>query len=223
MHYPATFYSGAPYPIDELIAGNAHLIESRKRMLAEGDLKRGSVLGIDRTSQTTRIAAADGNTGNADLSAVVVSAGRAAMPGVYVLLCTAASADAGTFEVRTPNGVDLGDLTVAQAFASEHISLTLPDGATDWDVGDVVHVTVADDGQMKLAAVGAVDGSAEPCAILSEDCDASLAPKACMCHFQGEFTAQALTFGTGHTAALVRESLRGKGIRLIDALPANER
>jgi hypothetical protein len=223
VHYPAAHSEGSVYPIDQLIAGNSHLLLSRKRSVAAGqNLVRGAVLGVDRSSQTATVTVSADNTGDADLSAVAVTMGRQAKPGVYVLKCTAEDTDAGTFEVRSPDGADLGDLTVDVAFSSEHISLTIPDGAADWAVDDLVYISVADDGAVKLSAVDATDGSHEPRFILAEDCDASAGAKHAMAYTQGDFNARALTFGTGHAADLVREAMQRHGIRLISSLLSSQ-
>lgn len=63
-----------------------------------------------------------------------------------------------------------------------------------------------------LSAAG--DGSETPDAILLEDCDASAADKVAPVAFTGEFNQDALTIGTGHTAASIKQGLRDKGIFL---------
>ena len=54
-----------------------------------------------------------------------------------------AAANSGTFSVLTPGGYPLADLTVAVAYSSNHFSVTLADGATDFIVGDTFTITVA--------------------------------------------------------------------------------
>lgn len=39
--------------------------------------------------------------------------------------------------------------------------------------------------------------------------------KELMAYYQGDFNEAALTLGTGHTLASIREGLRGKGIQLV--------
>lgn len=79
-------------------------------------------------------------TGNGVMSAI--SLGRDAKPGTYVAEVTAASTDAGTFEVFDPDGASLGEGTVGTAFTSEQINFTIADGATDFIVGDYFHIPV---------------------------------------------------------------------------------
>lgn len=87
------------------------------------------------------VAAADGdNTGDGTISAVTI--GGLAKAGVYTLTCVAEATNAGTFKVVDPDGLSLPDLTVAVAYSSDHINLTVADGTEDWDAGDVITVTV---------------------------------------------------------------------------------
>ena len=59
------------------------------------------------------------------------------------------------------------------------------------------------------------DGSQTPVAILAEDTDASLADKATVAYFRGDFDASAVIFGTAHTAASTKAGLRTNNIELI--------
>lgn len=70
-------------------------------------------------------------------------------------------------------------------------------------------------GKYIKSASAAGDGSQTPDAILAEDVDATAADKEAMVYYTGDFDETAVTFGTGHTAASVREGLRAKGIHLI--------
>jgi hypothetical protein len=161
------------YPAEFIVAELPNLQSRLAGVLLSGnDLDSGSVLG-KLTKDTVAIAAADGNTGDASLAAVTVTLGAAALPGVYTLTCTAASTNAGTFSVKAPSGVYLPDLTVASAYAGDHINLTLPDGTTDWDVGDVVTVTVAGSGKWTQLTPAAVNGSQHAAGFLYAPKDAS--------------------------------------------------
>lgn len=75
-------------------------------------------------------------------------------------------------------------------------------------------------GKLTLSASGASDGSQTPYAILADDCDASSGDKSCAVYLAGEFNANALIFGTGHSASTVREALRDAGIFLKTAISA---
>jgi len=65
-----------------------------------------------------------------------------------------------------------------------------------------------------LSAAGAGDGSEVPDAILANDADASGGDVEAVIYVEGEFNEDALTYGTGHTAASVAQGLRERGIHL---------
>lgn len=71
-------------------------------------------------------------------------------------------------------------------------------------------------GKYTLSASGASDGSQAPDAVLVDDCDASAGDAEALVYVRGDFNATAISYGTGHTAASVRDGLRSKGIFLID-------
>lgn len=96
----------------------------------------GQVLAASMTASGAKVS----GTGDGTIGSVTV--GALAQPGIYLLTCIAESANAGTFSVVAPDGTALPNLTVASAYVSSHISLTVADGANDWDLGDVIHVTV---------------------------------------------------------------------------------
>lgn len=75
-------------------------------------------------------------------------------------------------------------------------------------------------GKYNLSLSGASDGSQTPDLILAENCDATSADKVALAYARGDFNANALTLGTGHTVASITEGLRAKGITLIPAVAA---
>lgn len=85
-------------------------------------------------------------TGNGTLSAI--SLGRHAEHGTYTLTCTAAVTNGGTFSITTPSGARLPDLVMtagagtATAYTSDHVNLTITDGATDFAADDVFYLAV---------------------------------------------------------------------------------
>lgn len=89
------------------------------------------------------VTAKAGNTGNGvftiDATTPVLPNARA---GVYVVRCTAAAANSGTFRVFDPEGNVLGDVVVAATF-SDQIKFVIADGATDFVVGDEFDVDVS--------------------------------------------------------------------------------
>ena len=72
------------------------------------------------------------------------------------------------------------------------------------------------DGKYLLSLAASNDGSQTPDLILAEDCNASAGDKTALAYARGDFAIQALTIGTGHTAASITEGLRAKGITLIN-------
>lgn len=69
-------------------------------------------------------------------------------------------------------------------------------------------------GKCNLSLAAASDGSQTPYAILVEDVNATAGDKKGMAYIAGDFNANQVTFGTGHTAASVRDALAAKSIYL---------
>jgi len=133
----------------------------------------GEVLGRIMTAAGAKIS----GTGDGAIGAVTI--GPAAQVGTYVLIGIAESANAGTFSVTAPDGSALPNLTVAAAYSSQHINLTVADGANDWDIADVIHVTVTG-GDYEALDPAATTGEQTACAILYDGVDASSADAACV-------------------------------------------
>ena len=83
--------------------------------------------------------------------------------------------------------------------------------------GAVLGIVTAS-GKAILSLAAASDGSQTPDLILAEDVDASLGDATALAYERGDFNALAVTLGTGHTVASVREGLRAKGITLLAAI-----
>lgn len=73
-------------------------------------------------------------------------------------------------------------------------------------------------GKFTTSLSASSDGSQTPDAILLEDCDATSADKVAPVALSGEFNQNALTIGTGHTAASIKAGLRAKSIFLKDSV-----
>lgn len=98
--------------------------------------------------------------------------------------------------------------------------VTIASGGTVLKRGAVLGVVTAT-GNLILSASAAVDGSQTPTAILAEDCDPSLADVTNVAvYIKGEFNANALSFGTGHTADTVKAPLRDAGIYIKTSVKA---
>jgi len=75
-------------------------------------------------------------------------------------------------------------------------------------------------GKYILSLSAAVDGSQTPVGILGEDVNATSGDQVSFEYVAGDFNSNKMTFGTGHTAASVREALHARSIYLHDAIPA---
>ena len=135
------------------------------------DLPCGAVIGMIKTS-CPATGTAGSNTG--DGTCTGVTAGDQVKAGTYTLTCIAESAGAGTFEVKNPDDVTLGQATVGEAYASEEINFTLNDGSEDFDVGDTFTIVVSD-GVLKVVRIDfdAVDGSEDAHGFVIAEYDAS--------------------------------------------------
>jgi hypothetical protein len=207
-------FSSSDLAVDNLIAGNAHLLLGKQITLAAGAVyPRGAVLGKRSLGAANAGFVGTGNGAlTLDATTPLLAGAKA---GAYTITCITAASNSGTFRVEDPNGVVLGDVAVGATFADQ-IKFVIADGATDFIVGDKFTVTVAaGTGQYLTSVAAAVDGSAEPDLVLSETVDATLAAKPAMAYKRGDFNASALTFGAGHSAATVAETLRSKGIAIL--------
>lgn len=126
------------------------------------------------TKSTPTTGTAGTNTGNGTCGSV--TAGQDAKLGTYTLTCTAAATNAGTFQVKDPEGNLLAPATVAVAYTSPQLNFTLADGTTDFVVGDSFTVAVAaGSGKVVPLDPDAVDGSQNAAGIMVAAVDASVA------------------------------------------------
>lgn len=109
-------------------------------------------------------------------------------------------------ETHTPDQLFAGDFPVRTRDVVIVSSAALKRGA--------VLGVISDGGKYKLSATAAGDGSETPKAILAKDADASEGDAKSIVYLTGDFNEEALTFGAGHDAASVRETLRALSIFL---------
>ncbi len=122
------------------------------------DLPLGAVIGKVKTSCPTTGTAGGTNTGAGTCTGV--TAGDQVKAGTYTLTCIAAASGAGTFEVKDPDDITLGQATVGVAYTSEQINFTLNDGDPDFAAGDTFTITVtAGSGKAKKIDFDGVDGT----------------------------------------------------------------
>jgi hypothetical protein len=115
-------------------------------------------------------------------------------------------------DVFTPDRLIAGDEEILSRKVTILTGQTLVRGA--------VLGKITASGKYILSLSGASDGSEVPDAVLAQDVDATAADKEAMAYFTGRFNQDALTIGTAHTAASIREGLRVKGIQLVSVQPA---
>lgn len=203
-----TILTEGRYAAEYLVSEGNGTISREVVTLASGqDLVAGTVIGkasdgthkaLTRRALAGTASKVSGN-GNGTLSAVTL--GDDALVGDYILTCTAAAAAAGTFSVVAPDGTALDPLTVAVAYTSDHINLTIADGSTDWAAGAVVKVAVAE-------ASGDLANEQVPAGILFDNVDASLAAKkAVITARMAEVNGYALTWPRGMTDTNKAEAL----------------
>ncbi len=213
MRHVASASSESYTPGGLLANGNA--VRSKKVILLAGtaDLLAGTVLGEILTGGATVAAKAGGNTGNGVLTLDAVTPVLAgAKVGVYTVRFVAAAANSGTYRVEDPDGNVIGEAAVGATF-SDDVKFAIADGSADFVVGDGFDITVAaGSGKFKVSTAAATDGSQIPSAILVEDSPAAITDTEAMAYIGGEFNAEALTFGAGHTAASTKAVLRDAGI-----------
>jgi len=204
--------ASASYQPGGLIAGDYPQMKRNVTLLSGENRSRGAVLGEITVGAATSAAKSGGNTGTGTFTldgSTPVLAG--AKVGVYTVRCTAAASNSGTFRVEDPDGFVLGDVAVGATF-SDDIKFVIADGGTDFIVGDGFDVTVAaGSGKYKLSVATATDGSQVPVAVLAEAADATDADMVVPVLTSGQFAADMLTFGSGHTAASVELAWRRAG------------
>lgn len=183
-------------------------------VLSGENLVAGAVLEKILVGAAATSAPAAGNTGNGAMGAVTVSA--AAKPGTYQAIITEPGANAGEFEVVDPDGVTVGQGTVAVAFTGGGLAFTLADGATDFAVGDRILITVAGGGfKYREYDPANTDAAVAPAGILFDAVDASAADKAGAAHVrQCQINAGELAWFTGASAGQKAAALQMMADRL---------
>lgn len=207
------------YTPQDLFAGDFPVKTDVATLLSgAGSLVRGTVLGKITLGAVT--SAAGTNTGDGTLTPDATTPKLAnAQVGAYSVVCTTAHNDVGpvlaVFTVRDPSGAILGTVAEGAAFANQ-IKFAVAAGTADFVLADSFVVTVAaGSGKYTTALLAAVDGSATPVAILADAYDATSADKSIIIYKTGSFNVDALTFGTGTTAANAKDALEARNIYLV--------
>ena len=166
-------YSESTYLSDVLKCEAPNLYSREAVTVLAGDgaervLKVGAVIAA-RTRSTVTVTAGDGNTGDGEATLSDPALGQLAEAGIYRLACITAGADGGTFQVLSPRGYVLPDLTVGETYAGGHLNLIVADGAADFVAGDTFVIEVSGDGKAVALDPAAVDGTAEAVGIVAYD------------------------------------------------------
>lgn len=128
------------------------------------DMLKGTVLG---QTLNASVSVGAGNTGNGVMGEVTL--GAAAVAEVLTLICTAEVSDKGTFSVTGSKTGKHADLTVATAYNNGLVSMTLADGAEDFDADDTFTIQVTASGSYCGVNPDGTDGSQTAHAVLLED------------------------------------------------------
>jgi len=202
---------------DGLIAGDFPLKTKPVTIKSgEGVVKRGTLLGkISRELGTPTYGA--GNTGDGTIGSIAM--GAKTQKGNYLLECTVAATNGGTFKVQVPDGSALPDAEVGTAYSNPHIGFTIADGSIDFAIGDTIVVPVEEpSSELYVKSLAAsVDGSEEVDSILTNEVDATSADVLKSSYITGDFNTDKITFGTGHTAASTKEAAEKKSMFWYDA------
>jgi hypothetical protein len=196
---------------DNLLAGDQRQLVNLPATVDLGQvLSRGALLG--RILRAIGAAAADpGNTGEGTISNEALTAD--AEVGTYQIVCVAAGPPA-VFAVYTPDGTRIEDAT-AEVSYSCRINFLIEAYGTAFAAGDTFTVEV-EEGSLEVTQASrvALDGSAEPYAVLAEDVDATLAPVLTSVYVEGEFSEDNVGYAAGDDADDWREPCRLIGIYL---------
>ena len=165
----------------------------------------GAVVGLANVGTVTPVIRA-GSTGNGALGTWVAGAG--CFPGIWTLMCVEPTTNLGRFELRDPNGLPRGIVTVGSAFTGP-LSGTIADGATDWAGGDVIDITVATLAAPNLALYdpAATNGAGVPYGILLIPADANqVQPVHVVLRRHATVAAANLAWGAGVTTQAQKDA-----------------
>lgn len=102
------------------------------------------------------------------------------------------------------------DLLVAGDHPIRHVPVTIISGQNLARGAVLGKITAS--GKHNLSASAAGDGSNTPVAILIEAVDATSGDKKALAYIAGDFNANQLILGAGHTVATIRDALAQKSI-----------
>lgn len=198
----AQSFAFGPRAADFILSeAQGHRSRENAVLLSGESVVAGQVLGAVEVG-TGASAAQAGNTGNGVMGAITVGAGAKA--GVYHLEIIEPAANAGTFYLEDPDGVEVGTGNVAVAFSAGGIGFTLADGGTDFVAGDGFNITVAaGSGKYRKFATANTDGSQHPHVVSLYAYTASADMPIAIIARDAEVNLKALTYPAGQDAAVI--------------------
>lgn len=223
MSYPnnrAGFESAGSFVPDSLHAGDFPIRTEKVTLESGQTLQRGALLGKVTIGELT----AEGEAGEPAPAGATITATPDVAPGtqigVHRFECVVGGSGAASkWNHYAPDGSYVGTASGDTEYTGGGLTLTIADAGADPSPGEAFIVTVsaaAGSGEYKLSAAAATDGSNVPVAILAEDVDTSDGAAEAVVYVSGDFNADAITYGAGHTAASVKDGLRALNIYLHD-------
>lgn len=205
---------------DTLIAGDKKITTKPVTIAENQTITRGTALGLIMVA-IGAVTPDVGNTGDGTVTGFALAAGGPAKVGDYKLVCIAAAADSGTFELYDPNGELVGTVTVGTAFTGGGVTFTVNDGATDFVVGDLFTLAIsAGSEQAKKLDKDAVDGSELLDSIAAEAVTTGAGETAVSVGYsEGQFNAGEISISNG-TVDDYRVQGRQLSIHFYDAVSA---
>lgn len=199
---------------DKLIGGDFSLVTSSETLLDGQTVARGGIVGKITAGTVPTTGTADGgNTGNGTVTSV--TGGVDVKVGAYLVTCTAAVTNGGTFVVTDPDGnfvaqgIILAGAGGVIAITTSQINLTITDAGTDFAVDDFFTITVpAGSGKLKLIDSTAIDGSGKPYGVSSEASAPSGADAVITAFLTGQFNVVGLSVGGSDTVAQHKDEMR---------------
>jgi hypothetical protein len=183
--------------------------------VGSGNLLAGTVLSLTRTGTPTAaagtpVSGSGGTVGNGVVSAVSADAG--AMPGTWIVEFVAASANAGTFQVRRPDGSLATPATgvVGTPYnGTNGINFTIADGATDWSVRDSIPIVVTYPGDQLGTSWVQYDGTLPVAGVLIDNTNATAAAQPAVALVRGPAMVNRndLVWFTNATAAQIARGI----------------
>lgn len=215
----AAYNVESAFAVKQIIAGGTYT--TRKVTILSGqNLVAGSGIGpvlddaVATVTPGAAVSGSGGTVGNGSIGTVTVDDG--AMAGTWYVRITNPASNDGSFIVERPDGTIDGAGSVGDAYNGQ-LNFTLADGANDWVEDDYIPVVVSyASKKYKLSLAAATDGSKDIDFFLAQDCDASAGDKEALAYETGQIVGSALTLGTGHTVASIRDACRLKGLIIDD-------